>query len=131
MHILLDTHILLWYLEENENLSVYYKQQIENKHNQISVSVASLWEMTIKMSLGKLELMDDILTIEKILIRQGINIVPILARHLQQLSQLPFYHRDPFDRIIIAQSLVENMTVISVDRQFSLYSLSLLSDQPI
>lgn len=126
MNLLLDTHVLLWYLAAHPKLSERHKLLIEDRRNAVSVSVASLWEMTIKASLGKLELLDDPITIESILTRQGIRIVPIQARHLQQLLALPFHHRDPFDRLIIALAVAENMTLMSDDGQFSAYPVNLL-----
>lgn len=126
MRLLLDTHILLWYLDDNENLSTPQRAQIEDRRNQVAVSAASLWEITIKVSIGKLELIDDIITIENILRQQGIEILPIQAAHLQRLLSLPFHHRDPFDRLIIAQALAQEMTLVSNDSAFSAYPVSLL-----
>ncbi len=126
MNLLLDTHVLLWYLAAHPKLSERHKLLIEDRRNAVSVSVASLWEMTIKASLGKLELLDNPITIESILTQQGIRIVPIQARHLQQLLALPFHHRDPFDRLIIALAVAENMTLMSDDGQFSAYPVNLL-----
>ena len=81
--------------------------------------------MTIKISIGKLELMDDFSTIEATLHLQGIRILPIQTTHLQRLLSLPFHHRDPFDRLIIAQALVEDMTLVSDDDFFHLYPVTL------
>jgi PIN domain nuclease of toxin-antitoxin system len=126
MNLLLDTHVLLWYLAAHPKLSERHKLLIEDRRNAVSVSVASLWEMTIKASLGKLELLNDPVTIESILTQQGIRIVPIQAKHLQQLLALPFHQRDPFDRLIIALAVAENMTLMSDDGQFSAYPVNLL-----
>ena len=126
MKLLLDTHILLWYLEGHPNLPETQRQQIEDRHNQVEVSAVSLWEMTIKISIGKLELMDDLATVENTLLQQGIRILPIQTAHLQRLLGLPFHHRDPFDRLIIAQALAEEMTLVSDDAAFSAYPVSLL-----
>lgn len=129
MNLLLDTHILLWYLDNNSKLPASWKRSIENRHNIIAVSIASFWEMTIKSSLGKLELMDDLSTIEGILTQQGIALMPIKTSHLLQLSNLPFHHRDPFDRLIIAQAQVEKMTVVSSDSQFFYYPVATLDQE--
>ncbi len=126
MKLLLDTHILLWYLDDNANLSTPQRVQIEDRRNQVAVSAVSLWEITIKVSIGKLELIDDITTVENTLRQQGIEILPIQTAHLQQLLSLPFHHRDPFDRLIIAQALAEEMTLVSNDSAFSAYPVSLL-----
>ncbi len=125
MKLLLDTHVLLWYLGGHSNLGVAQRQLIEDRHNQVAVSVASLWEMTIKISIGKLTLMDDLVTIENTLLQQGIHILPIQTAHLQCLHNLPLHHRDPFDRLIIAQALTEEMTLVSDDTAFSAYAVSL------
>jgi PIN domain nuclease of toxin-antitoxin system len=125
MKLLLDTHILIWYLEGHPNLPEAQRLMIEDRRNLVTVSTASLWEMTIKISIGKLELMDDFGTIETTLTQQGIHILPIQTSHLQHLLSLPFHHRDPFDRLIIAQALVEEMTLVSDDKSFPLYSVAL------
>lgn len=126
MKLLLDTHILLWYLEGHPNLPETQRQQIEDRRNQVAVSAVSLWEMTIKIAIGKLELMDDLATVENTLLQQGIRILPIQTAHLQRLLGLPFHHRDPFDRLIIAQALAEEMTLVSDDAAFAAYPVSLL-----
>lgn len=126
MKLLLDTHILLWYLEGHPNLPEAQRLMIEDRRNQVAVSAASLWEMTIKVSIGKLELMDDLATIETALLQQGIQILHIQTTHLQRLLSLPFHHRDPFDRLIIAQALAEEMTLVSNDSAFSTYPVPLL-----
>lgn len=126
MKLLLDTHILLWYLEGHPNLPETQRQQIEDRHNQVAASAVSLWEMTIKLAIGKLELMDDLATVENTLLQQGIRILPIQTAHLQRLLGLPFHHRDPFDRLIIAQALAEEMTLVSDDAAFAAYPVSLL-----
>ena len=126
MNLLLDTHIVLWYLDDNPNLPTSQRIQIEDRRNQVAVSAVSLWEITIKQSIGKLELIDDIATVESSLRQQGIEILPIQAAHLQRLLSLPFHHRDPFDRLIIAQALAEKMTLLSNDSAFSAYPVSLL-----
>jgi PIN domain nuclease of toxin-antitoxin system len=126
MKLLLDTHILLWYLDNNPKLSEVWKRYIEDRHNSIAVSMASLWEITIKVSLGKLELQDDLTTIENILRQQDIAFLPIRTPHLLYLLNLPFHHRDPFDRLIIAQAQAEQFTLVSDDGLFAAYSISLL-----
>ncbi len=126
MKLLLDTHILLWYLDNNPKLPEVWKRYIEDRHNSIAVSMASLWEITIKVSLGKLELQDDLTTIENTLKQQDIAVLPIRTPHLLYLLNLPFHHRDPFDRLIIAQAQAEQFTLVSDDGMFAAYSISLL-----
>lgn len=125
MKLLLDTHILLWYLEGHPSLAENKKLMIEDRRNHVAVSAASLWEITIKISIGKLELMDSLADIENTLRQQGIHILPIYTPHLQQLLGLPCHHRDPFDRLLIAQALAEGMTLVSDDAAFVAYSVSL------
>ncbi len=127
MKLLLDTHILLWYLEDHANLPKAQRLMIEDRRNQVAVSAACLWEMTIKISIGKLDMMDDLATIEATLRQQGIQILPIQTAHLQRLLSLPFHHRDPFDRLIISQALAEEMTLVSNDSAFSAYPVALLA----
>lgn len=126
MNILLDTHILLWYLDDNPRLPEDKRLLIEDGRHSITVSVASFWEMTIKASLGKLNLMDDLPTIENILSRQGITVLPIQTSHLVRLLDLPLHHRDPFDRLIIAQAIAEDLAVLSDDGKFDAYPISLV-----
>lgn len=126
MKLLLDTHVLLWWLDEDSRLPPDKCALIEDPRNAVAVSVVSLWEMTIKAALGKLELLDGIPTIEAILRRQAIAIVPIQAAHLVRLLELPLHHRDPFDRLIIAQALTEEMTLLSDDGKFGAYPVTLL-----
>ncbi len=126
MKLLLDTHILLWWLGGDPRLPTHLHALIEDRRHPVSVSVASLWEMTIKAAIGKLELQDDLRTIEAILHCQGITILPVQVQHLEKLLELPQHHRDPFDRLIIAQAIAEQMTVLSDDGEFPAYSVDLL-----
>ncbi len=126
MKLLLDTHILLWYLDNNPKLPETWKRCIEDRHNSITVSMASFWEKTIKVSLGKLELLDDLTALEDILRQQGFDFLPIRTPHLLHLLNLPFHHRDPFDRLIIAQAQAERLTLVSDDGLFADYSVPLL-----
>jgi PIN domain nuclease of toxin-antitoxin system len=127
MKLLLDTHILLWYLDNNPKLPETWKHCIEDRHNSITVSMASLWEITIKIALGKLELLDDLTTIKNILRHQGIDFLPIRTPHLLHLLNLPFHHRDPFDRLLFAQAQAEQLTLVSDDGMFAADSVTLLN----
>lgn len=113
MNVLLDTHTFLWFIEGNDKLSRNAKVLIENVTNQSFVSIASLWEMAIKVSNGKLILVQPI----EVLITQqlsiyNIEVLSISVSHLAIVTKLPFYHRDPFDRLIIAQGIVEGLPII-------------------
>jgi PIN domain nuclease of toxin-antitoxin system len=127
MRVLLDTHILIWLVEGDKNLSTVARSAIEDENNSLYLSIASLWEITIKLGLGKLDLqlsVDEM--VESFLIPGGIEILQIETSHLSILRDLPLHHRDPFDRLIIAQAQAEGMTLVSADRIFGMYAVELL-----
>lgn len=124
-HYLLDTHVVIWLLEADSNLSETLVATINDTTNRISVSIATLWEMTIKHSLGKLELRKSLSEIFRHLKSLDINILGIREGHLLALQQLPFHHRDPFDRIIISQSISEEIALMSKDAVFNKYDITL------
>lgn len=126
MTLMIDTHVLLWYMWDEPRLSRHLKSEIENSQNTILVSNASLWEMAIKISTGKLRLSMSVLEVEKYLKEKSIDQVNFSFQDLDRLSKLPFYHNDPFDRLIIAQALTRNCKVISDDAKFKLYPVQLL-----
>ena len=105
MSLLLDTHALIWFLEGDSQLSQTAKSEILNLDNACFVSQASLWEMAIKLSLGKLEIRSSYQDLPKLMWENGIEILAIEFEHFDYITNLPFHHKDPFDRIIIAQSL--------------------------
>ncbi len=102
MKYLLDTHTLLWFLDGDKELPTHLKKEIEDVRNDCFISIASLWEIAIKYSLGKLNLQFPFSNFSDYLIKNRIDILPITFIHLQQLLNLEIYHKDPFDRIIIA-----------------------------
>lgn len=124
MRFLLDTHILLWWLGDDQRLSVEVREIIGNPENFIFVSAATVWEMSIKKSLGKLSVPSDLL--EK-LKENNFEVLNITAVHGLKVEDLPHHHKDPFDRMLIAQTLVEGLTLISGDTKFKLYDVPLLS----
>ena len=111
--ILIDTHVLIWALYDSAKLSEIAMKAIEE--NDCCVSVVSLWEMSIKRSRGSLRLRDSILEIAARCESMGVEILPLKPVHCQKLQELPDYHRDPFDRIIMAQSLVEDYPLVTKD----------------
>ena len=122
----MDTHVLIWLVEGDKNLGTVARSAIEDEDNSLYLSIASLWEITIKLSLGKLDLqlsVDEM--VESFLIPGGIEILQIETSHLSILRDLPLHHRDPFDRLIIAQAQAEKMTLISADGVFDLYDVDL------
>lgn len=118
---LLDTHTLIWFIEGSDQLSQKARQEIETENTNNFVSIASLWEIAIKVSLGKIELKTSFHQINNKLSENGFEILPLTFEDTLIISTLPFHHRDPFDRIIIAQAMTNKMTIISKDGQFSLY----------
>lgn len=121
MKLLLDTHTFLWFVAGSTELSAVAKKAIENPQNENYVSIASLWEISIKTATGKLDINGSYETVIDDVVRNGILILPIDFQHTVQQNQLPFYHRDPFDRIIVSQAIVENMDVVSKDAAFDDY----------
>ena len=126
MQLLIDTHILIWFLEGNNLLPKSKQQIISNSQNEIFVSIASIWEIAIKISVGKLNLANPLTDIIKQIAIEDIEILPISTEHTLQVSTMPFHHRDPFDRIIIAQSQVENLPIITDDSEFKNYLVKIL-----
>ena len=118
MQYLIDTHTFLWFTEGSSELSVKAKNLIKNKDNEIFISIASLWEISIKTATGKLEITGSYDLIIEDIIENEMQILPINFAHTVIQNQLPFHHRDPFDRIIASQAVVENMDLISVDTYF-------------
>ena len=121
MKLLIDTHILIWFLEGSNLLSPSRRQLIASPASNVFVSIASIWEIAIKISVGKLILAKPLADVIKQIAVENIGILPISPEHVLQVSTLPFYHRDPFDRIIISQAIVENMNFISADTIFDDY----------
>lgn len=124
MKLLLDTHALLWFLTDAPSLSSTARVLIEDGANDIMVSPASYWEIAIKISLGKYHLPEPLAEfMERELTANNMTILPVTPRHAGWVSGLPFHHRDPFDRLITAQALAENVPLLSVDRVFDMYTV--------
>jgi PIN domain nuclease of toxin-antitoxin system len=119
---LLDTHTLIWFIEGDENLSATARKLIEEDEAINFVSIASLWEIAIKISIGKLELTTPFNQIEKTLALNGFELLPITMEDTLVISSLLFHHRDPFDRILIAQAITNKMTILTKDHHFHSYS---------
>lgn len=127
MNILLDTHAFLWFINGDKKLSKNARELIEDSHNHRYLSMASLWEMTIKSSLGKLQIILPITELyQQHIVQNDIELLPIDVAYLDTLHNLPFHHGDPFDRTIIAQAIVENMPIISCDTAFNDYDVKCL-----
>ena len=126
MNYIIDTHIFLWFLQDSDNLSHQSKTTIANIENNIFISIASFWEIAIKLSLEKLVLDISLMKLFEEAKKLNMQILDIKKEHLVILEKLPFIHKDPFDRLIIAQSINENLCLISDDKIFSKYELNLL-----
>jgi PIN domain nuclease of toxin-antitoxin system len=133
MRLLLDTNAFLWFINDSPQLSLRAKALLESDAD-LLLSIASLWEIAIKTSIGKLILTQPYdLFIPQQLAHNAIDILPISLAHLTVVSALPLHHRDPFDRLLIAQAMIEQLPVVSVDAAFDGYPINRLwiSDQPI
>ena len=128
MKFLVDTHAFIWFTEGSTELSTTSRIILEDISNDCYVSIASLWEMSIKVGLGKLSLkVGDYAKVIDLVNENGFQILGIDFSHTLENTKLPLHHRDPFDRIIISQAIVENMDIISKDAIFDDY----LSDKSI
>ena len=127
MKLLLDTHALLWFIGNDPQLSAPARQNIENPAHEKFVSAASLWEIAVKLSLKKLKLPRPF---GEIFPRQlevnGFEMLPVSCAQLNRLVELPFHHRDPFDRMLIAQAIAEDLIIVTRDPEFSKYPAKIL-----
>ncbi len=124
MNILLDTHTFLWFVADDERLSDAARTLIEAEDSQPFLSIASLWEIAIKISLGKLKLQQPFeVFIPQQLAMNGIGILTLSLEHTAAISTLPFHHRDPFDRLIAVQARLEKMRLVSADSAFDAYEV--------
>lgn len=127
MTLLLDTHTLLWFLTNNSRLSARSRGAIEDPANVAHVSAVSLWEVAIKVALGRLRLPASYADIFPSQIEtNGFGLLPITAAHCATLLSLPMHHRDPFDRLLLAQARTDGMTLVTDDGQFAPYGVALL-----
>ena len=126
MNFIIDTHALIWHIEGNKKLKKKAVSTIENTGNSVYVSKASLWEMVIKISLGKLEMSIPFDELEVYLEKNEFPILDYNFGHLKTLQTLPFHHSDPFDRLIISQAITDDLTIITHDPFFRDYSVKLL-----
>jgi len=123
VNLLLDTHVLLWWLSDDPQLGDSARKAISDPENIVYVSVVSLWEIAIKRGLGKLTLPDDF---DEALAVQGFRELPLKGGHVRFNRVLPWLHRDPFDRMLIAQAQAEQLTLVTKDEDIRGYSVSLL-----
>lgn len=127
MNILLDTHAYLWFVGGDDRLSPAARRVIENPENLKIISTASLWEITIKHGLNKLELRSGLRPVLTDCIESnGFDLLAVETGHLLELSELPLHHRDPFDRLLIAQAKADSLVICSADRIFTKYSINVV-----
>jgi len=126
MNYIIDTHILIWFIEGNTSLSQQAQKLIANPAHNIYVSQASLWEMTIKISISKLSLLISLSELELFLINNQFKVLDAKFSHYEVLQHLPFHHQDPFDRLIIAQAKAEDYLIVTKDNRFKLYNVKLV-----
>lgn len=127
MRLLLDTHAFLWWATDTARLSHEVRQCCENADNRVLLSVASVWEMQIKMQSRRLVLRCTLAElVEKQCRENNVRLVPIELAHVLKLDELPARHKDPFDRLIVAQAIVEGLTVASTDKVIAQYPIRIL-----
>jgi PIN domain nuclease of toxin-antitoxin system len=118
MRLLIDTHIILWWINDDPSLSRMACTLISDPSNTIFVSPVSTWEIWIKKSLGKLELPPEF---EEVLAKEEFEYLPLTVAHTRGVADLPWHHRDPFDRMLIAQAQAADLTLLTADEQLVPY----------
>ncbi|HJU20184.1 MAG TPA: type II toxin-antitoxin system VapC family toxin [Stellaceae bacterium] len=121
MRLLLDTHAFLWWMEGSPALGAAARTLVSDPENDILISIASLWELIIKRTLGKLAFPADP---ENVVRDEEFAVLPIAFSHLRRLGELPPLHRDPFDRMLIAQAQAEGVPIATADRRFAAYGVA-------
>jgi len=126
-NFLLDTHTLIWYLQGNEKLGDINKSHLENPDNRFFFSIASIWEMALKINTQKLQIKKPL----EFFIPKNIELIEIKLKYIFELKNIPFHHKDPFDRIIITTSIIENLTIMSIDENFDKYNINLIWNEKV
>ncbi|MBA3785258.1 MAG: type II toxin-antitoxin system VapC family toxin [Acidobacteria bacterium] len=127
MNLLLDSHTFVWWRDEPHKLSHIAFAEISNPNNDVFLSVVTVWELQIKIALNKFTIkgkLENAVKDEQQ--NNGFQILPIQVSHALYLENLPPHHKDPFDRLLISQAIVENMTLVSADKDFAKYQVNLL-----
>lgn len=127
MKLLLDTHIILWAAAGSDQLSSKAKSLIENPNNQLYFSSASLWEIAIKNKLGRVDFKVDLAVLRRNLLDNGFEEISINSAHAISVEALPDIHKDPFDRMLLSQTLVEGVTLVTADNVVAQYPVALMS----
>ena len=127
MRVLVDTHTFLWALLKNHRLSATAKQILTSKEHELYFSLVSLWEIAVKIKIGKLNMVGSSVTyIRDEMVQYGMELLPIRYEHILQLEQLPLHHSEPFDRLLIAQAIAESLPILTHDEKFPLYPVKLI-----
>ena len=128
MKVVIDTHVFLWAISNPDRLSARAQEIIRDERNEVLLSMASAWEITVKSSLGKLNVPRPAVEfVHRQLAGHRIGLLPLQFSHLSALEGLPWHHRDPFDRLLVAQCLDEGASLITVDVQLRRYGVEILS----
>lgn len=122
MKLLLDTHLLLWAASEPKRIPKSARVLIENPDNEVIFSAASLWEITIKRALGREDFRVDPRMLRRALLDNGYAELPITSEHVIHIGDLPPKHKDPFDRVLVAQAIIEGITLLTSDQRVAGYS---------
>jgi PIN domain nuclease of toxin-antitoxin system len=127
VRLLLDTHAFLWWVEGAPALGRRARAEVSNPDNEVFFSIASCWELAIKLSLGKLRLTQSLdRFIPEQLTRNGFVLLGVEFRHVAGVADLPFHHHDPFDRVLAAQALLDELAIVSADRVFRKYGVTVV-----
>lgn len=125
MKYLIDTHTFLWIIEDSKNLTNKVRTIYLDNSNDIYLSVASIWEMAIKISLNKLSIQGQLVKfIDRHAVENNIRLLSIQPHHVFPIENLPFHHKDPFDRILLSQCIQEKMHLLSKDKEFDKYGIN-------
>jgi PIN domain nuclease of toxin-antitoxin system len=124
VNLLLDTHALLWWLNDDPTLSDVARAAVSNPENTVFLSAVVVWEIRIKQSIGKLDLPGDF---AEALVGQGFAELPVTVAHAHAIAELPAIHRDPFDRMLVAQAKVEKMTIVTRDQTIADYGVRVVA----
>ena len=127
MRVLVDTHTFLWALLKDHRLSTRAKQVLISGENELVFSLVSLWEIAVKMKIGKLNTVGSSVTyIRDAMAEYGMELLPIRYEHILELERLPLHHSEPFDRLLIAQAVAESLPILTHDEKFPLYPVKLI-----
>lgn len=127
MKLLLDTHVFLWFVVAalGSDLPAPTKELLEDENNELFLSVASIWEAAIKISIGKLHLPQPVVQITQLPLQSGeMKLLNITLAHLALIETMPLHHKDPFDRLLVAQAQVEKLPIVSIDTTLDLYGIN-------